>query len=192
MRHFRIPTVLLLGTLTALLTGCSRNPMSPDPTGAQGGAQMMGVQTDDSPVEAMGGMPGTATAALEVGAEARLTVGRFTLDLHKNTLKKPVTITLHVASENATEVEIEVLPADANNFQVAAELTANMSDLPGTDYNTAWMDYLGTGGWEPCVDVSTHPNQKTVVARMKQLTNCRVTEGAPNLTATGELTRRKK
>ncbi len=170
MRRSQISTVLLLGTLTALLTGCSRNPMSPDATG-QGGAQMMaGIQTDDVPGGiAGGGTPSTATTSLALGAEARLTVGRFTLDLHKNSLKGPATITMHVASEDAMEVTIEVSPASANNFQVAAELSANLSDQPGTDYlATTVYDWDGTQ-WVPGTDVAGHPNQQNVVSKLKTL-----------------------
>lgn len=169
MRRFQLSTVFLLGTLTALLTGCSRNPMSPEITG-QGGAQMMGAQTEDVPAGVDGGgTPGTATTALAVGAEARLTVGRFTLDLHKNSLKAPATITMHVASDDAMDVTIEISPASANNFQVAAELTANLSDQPGTDYlATTIYDWNGAQ-WVQGTDVSGHPNQQNVVSKLKTL-----------------------
>jgi hypothetical protein len=193
MRRFRISTVLLLGTLTALLTGCSRNPMSPDPTGAaQDGAQMLGAQIEDLPADVGGGgSPGTATTALAVGSEGRLTVGRFTLDLHKNSLKMPATITLRVSSDDATEVEIVVVPAAANDFKVPVTLTANMGDRPGTDFATAWMEYSENGNWERCADVSTHTNHKTVVAKMKELSNCRVTEDMAGTAAETEQAKKK-
>src|SRR5262245_33449925 len=133
MRRFHITTVLLLG-LAAFLTGCSRNPVAPLSSPTQGGAQNMNIQTDEPDNPITGGLGAEFTGTFTPSDEAHLTVGRFTLALHKNTLKMPATITLRVASEDAMEVEIEVVPAEANDFQVAAELWANMADQPNADF----------------------------------------------------------
>ena len=179
MRRFRISTVLLLGTLTALLTGCSRNPMSPDLTSAQGGAQLMGSHTEDTPGAIDGGSVAVAQTSLQMNTEGRLTVGRFTLDLHKNSLKQPCTIVMRVASEDAMEVELEVVPASANNFKVAADLTVNMSDHPNTDYMNTTVFSLNGTAWEMVPDVAAHPNQQSFVAKLKTLTAARVGEVPP-------------
>ena len=178
MRRFQITTVLMLGTLAMFLTGCSRNPVSPDVTTATHGAEIMGTQTNDHPSDVEGGTPTELTASFSPASGGRLTVGRWTLDLHKNSLRMPAQITIRVLNEEATEVEIEVVPAEANDLRVPAELSATMVDLPGTDYTSAWMWSWQGGVWEQCEDVATHPNQQTVVGRMQQLTKHRVANRA--------------
>ena len=191
MRRFQITTVLMLGTVAMFLTGCSRSPVAPDITLPMQGAEMMGTQTQDQPAEVEGGTPSELTATFSPASGGRLTVGRWTLDLHKNSLTMPAQITIRVLDDDATEVEIEVVPAEANVLRVPAELSASMVDLPATDYDSAWMWYEQGGVWEQLLEVSTHPNQQTIVGRMQELTRCRIanrvqgglvsgTEGAKN------------
>jgi hypothetical protein len=179
MRRFQITTVLMLGTLAMFLTGCSRNPVAPDVTMPARGAEMMGTQTNDQPAEVEGGTPMAVTATLQATDGARLTVGRFTLELHKNSLRMPATITLRVPSEDATEVVMEVVPAEAADLKVPAELSANMSDLPGTNYATIWMWYYENGLWEEYEDVAPQEMRQNVVARMDVLSNCLVADHVP-------------
>lgn len=178
MRRFQITTVLMLGTIAMFLTGCSRNPVSPDVTMPTPGAEVMGTQTQDQPAEVEGGTPSELTASFSPASGGRLTVGRWTLDLHKNSLRVPAQITIRVLDDAATEVEIEVVPAEANDLRVPAELTASMADLTGTDYTSAWMWYEQGGVWEECADVAAHPNQQTIVGRMQQLAKCRIANRA--------------
>jgi hypothetical protein len=137
---------------------------------------MQSGQVDDTPPSVDGGLPAEATGTFDTTSEGRLTVGRFTLDLHKLSLKMPATITLRVSREDATDVEIVVVPAEANDFRVPVQLSANMSDLPQTDYATEWMWYAEDGQWEECTDVAAHPYQQNVVAHMTHLSNCRVAD----------------
>jgi hypothetical protein len=173
MRRLQITTVLLLGTMAAFLTGCSKSPMSPDLSSRGGAASMAGFQIDDPPAPVDGGIPAEAKGTFDSTSEGRLTVGRFTLDLHKNTLQMPATITLRVSSEDATDVEIEVVPAEANDFQVAAELWANMSDLPDTDYSNTTFFSWENENWKD-QEGSPHSNMQAMVAKMKHLSTSRV------------------
>ena len=185
MRRFQI-SVLLLGTL-ALLTSCSRNPMSPELTsGAQGGAQMAGIQMDDTPSGLDGGSTNVAQVSLQINKEGRLTVGRWTLDIHKNSLKMPATITMRVASDDATEVEFEVVPAEANDFKVAPKLYANLSDRPQTNWATVGMWSLESGAWAPTAGFSTNETEKNVVAHLKQLSKTMVAEPQEGTAAASE------
>jgi hypothetical protein len=141
-----------------------------------GGAQMSGIQTDDVPTDVTGGAAPIVTADFTSNDEGQLSVGRFTLHLHKNTLQMPAKITMRVTDEDAMEVQVEVSPAEANDFQVPAQLTADLSDQPETDYRRTTMFYWEHGIWEPSKAVAPHPNKQVLVAHMKELSNCRVAE----------------
>ena len=182
MRRTQLSTVLLLGTLTVFLTGCSRNPVAPDLTSPlDGGASSLaGGQTDDAPVSIEGGVSNVNTATFNPSDEGVITAGRWTLTLHKNSLKMPTTITLRVADENSMEVEVVVTPASANDFKVPVELTASLNEFPVSAFDNLTMFYWD-GAWEEVLDVASHPNQKNVVARMKQGATCRVGERETNL-----------
>ena len=185
MRRSSLTMVLLLGTLTAFLTGCSRNPVAPITAPMNGGAQSMeGIQTDDTPSDIEGGTSAVATVQILPTEEGRLTVGRFTLDLHKNTLKMHATITMRVASEDAMAVEIEVAPVEANDFQVPSELTADMSDQPNADLQSLTVYSWDGTVWQEA-ETSPHTNQGNLVAKMKHLANSSVAN-KPNKVETAQ------
>jgi hypothetical protein len=175
MRRFQLTTVLLVGTLAMFLTGCSRNPASPDlSTPTQGGAAPMSVTTDEAPDDVQGGTPAQVTQAFLSAEEGRLTVGRWTLDLHKNSLRMPATVTMRVSSEDAMEVEIEVVPAEAADMQVPAYLWANMSDQPTTDYSgTTMFEWVGDA-WLEMTDCTPHPREQNLMAKRSRLGNSMV------------------
>jgi hypothetical protein len=184
MRRFQLTTVLLLGAFAMFLTGCSRNPASPDLSSAmQGGAAAMAVTTDEAPDDVQGGTPAQVTQAFLSAEEGTLTVGRWTLTLHKNTLKMPATITMRVSSEDAMEVEIEVVPAEAADLQVPAYLWANMSDQPGTDYSAVTMYEWNTDTWEEMTDCTPHEREQNLMAKRARLGNSKVDARANNAEA---------
>lgn len=190
MRRSSPLLVLLLGTLTAFLTGCSRNPVAPISSPIHGAESAAGIQTDDVPTDVDGGTPSIVTAQILPTEQGRLTVGRFTLDLHKNTLKMPATITMQVASDDAMEVQIDVSPAEANDFQVAAELTADMSDQPNADLQNLTVFAWDGAAWQD-VEASPHTNRGNLVAKLKQAKNSSV--GAkPNKAETAQAAKGKK
>ena len=175
MRRIQLTTVLLLGALAMFLTGCSRNPASPDlSVPVPSGAAPMAVNTDETPSEVEGGTPSQVTQAFLASEEGTLTVGRWTLTLHKNTLKMPATITMRVASEAAMEVEIEVVPAEAADLQVPAYLWANMSDQPTTDYSAVTMYEWIVDNWTEMTDCTPHEREQNLMAKRARLGNSKV------------------
>jgi cytoskeletal protein RodZ len=177
MRRNPLLPAVVLTTMAIFLTGCSRNPVAPsvDPSAGPGaGTTAIGTIPDDPP-PSDGGTPSSRTETFNATSEGTLTVGRWTLWIRKNSLTGDATITMHVSDPEAMDVQIDVQPASANNFQSPVVLTANTSDVAGFDYSTGTMQYWGNGDWQQATDVSSHPNQQNVVGRFTTLANTQVT-----------------
>jgi len=175
MRNASLYTALLIATLAISATGCSRSPVAPitDTTSGPGaGTSAIGELPEDQP-STEGGTPGTRTVSLIATDEGVVTVGRFTLWVRKNSLRMPATITLKVTDEEATECQIDVQPAAANNFQSPVILYANTSDIANFDYSTGTMMVLN-GSWQFASDCSAHPNQENVVGHFTTLSNVKL------------------
>ena len=178
MRHTSLLTAVMIATLAVFLTGCSRSPVAPitDNTGAPGAGPMVFVDPDGSP-PSDGGTPISRTVTLTAIDEGAVVVGRWTLWIRKNSLKMPATITLKVADPEATEIQLEISPPQANDFQSPVVLTANCSDLASINYDTATME-VWSGVWQLWTDVAAHRNQENVVAHFKLLpSGARLAEG---------------
>jgi hypothetical protein len=80
-----------------------------------------------------------------------LTVGRWTLTIHKNSHIDPATISMTVRDRQSMDVEILVTPASANVFQVPIELVANCSDQTNM-VMTDQSIYFWNGDWEQATD----------------------------------------
>jgi hypothetical protein len=175
MRNGSLPTAILIATLAIFLTGCARNPVAPT-TGASiapgAGTTVIGEIPDDAP-PADGGTPGFRTVTLTATDEGIVNVGRFTLWVRKNSLRMPATITLRVEDAEATECEITVSPAEANDFQQPVILTANTSDIADFDYATGTL-MVFNGNWQ-WTDASSHINQENVVGHFTSLYKVKVT-----------------
>ena len=178
MRNGSLPTAILIATLAIFLTGCSRNPVAPT-TGASiapgAGATVIGEIPDDPP-PADGGTPGFRTVTLTATDEGIVNVGRFTLWVRKNSLRMPATITLRVEDAEATECEISVSPAEANDFRSPVVLSANTSDIPDFDYATGTF-MVFTSDWQWATDASSHPNQQNVVGHFTSLYKVKLSSG---------------
>jgi hypothetical protein len=161
--------------LSLLATGCMSDFVAPDRAGLlQAGAEAMrGRRTDDPPPPTSGAPGANGSMSLKVGQSGTLQAGRFTLFLHKNSLKKNATVTLWVSKPDAMEAEITVSPADANDFQVPARVTADLNDQPSLDLSQVTM-YYWEGDWEVPNDVTVDATARTVMATMHELSNCRV------------------
>ena len=166
---------LLLAMLSVLTTGCMSDFVAPDGASLiQSGALAMRVQRTDEPqAPVSGGAGANGSMSLKVGESGTLEAGRFTLFLHKNALRKNATVTLWVATPDAMEAEITVSPADANDFQVPARVTADLNDLPSLDLSQVTM-YYWEGAWAVPNDVTVDATARTVMATMHDLSNCRV------------------
>jgi len=162
-------------TLCVLTTGCMSDFVAPDRSSLlQAGAEAMRGRRTDDPRGPEGGAPGAnGSMSLKVGQSGTLTAGRFTLFLHKNSLKKNATVTLTVSTPDAMEAEITVMPADANDFQVPARVTADLKDHPSLDLSKVTM-YYWEGDWVVPNDVTVDATAETVMATMHELSNCRV------------------
>jgi len=118
-----------------------------------------------------GGVPTEMSVMLSPGDETWLFAGRFTLHLHKNALTAPAFITLKVSDAFSMQADVQVSPAQA--FQVHPELIANLSDL-AVDYSAETMFYQDGNQWDEYIDVSSHPNQLNVTAKMTGAATCLV------------------
>ena len=175
MRNGSLYSAALIATLAIFLTGCSRNPVAPT-TGTSGapdaGTMSIGTAPEDPPA-ADGGTPGTSTVTFIATDEGVVNVGRFTLWVRKNSLRMPTTITMKVANAEATECEITVSPAQANDFQSPVVLSANTTDIADFDYGTGTFQIFN-GNWQ-LTDASGHPNQQNVVGHFNSLGNVKLT-----------------
>ena len=165
---------MLLAALSLPLTGCVQDIVSPESarTSGPGADPMGGVQLPDPPAPIVGEPGATVGMAVTAGEAATLHAGRFTLYLHKNALKKNAQVTLWVPDPNSMQVEFTVTPAEANDFQVPARVTADLSDLPTAESGKTM--YYWDGTWEVPNDVIVDPATHTIMATMHELSTCKV------------------
>lgn len=179
MRNTSLLTAVLIATL-AVLTGCSRNPIAPTTeTVAAPDAGPVSITVDQENEEPLaGGTPKERSITLTTTEEGSAVVGRFTIWVRKNSLKMPATITIKVADPEATECEIQVTPAAANDFRSPVVLYAAVADIAGFDYGTgSLMEWVND--WDWATDASSHPNQKNVVGHFAKLASkVKVSDGA--------------
>jgi hypothetical protein len=176
MRHPSLLPAVMLTTMAILLTGCSRSPVAPSTelSAAPGAGAAAVIPIPDDPPPADGGTPAVRTQIFATAEGGSLTVGRWTLEIRKNSLRMPTTITMKVSDPEAMEVMIDVQPAAANNFQSPVILTANTSDVAGFDYSTGAQSIWVAGDWQTVSDYSSHQNQENVVGHFTSLTTTQV------------------
>ena len=177
MRNLNLSVAFLIGTLA--LTGCSRNPVAPqaavptDPSATLG----RGVQTGE-PEAPQGGEAGAVgTIHVESMDAGVLTVGRWTLTIHKNSHIDPATISMTVRDRQAMDVEIVVTPASANVFQVPIELVADCTDQTNM-VMTDQSIYFWNGDWEQATDVTVQSGSMLIKAKAITLKNAMVSSSA--------------
>jgi hypothetical protein len=135
MRRTPIHVTLVLAAMAAALTGCSQLPTAPRPETlapavvSPESAPVVISQTDDPHPPGELGRSGLDTITLDVGQSGAVRAGRFTLFIHKNSLKQPATIVMSQPDPNVMQVEFTVTPADANDFQVPVKLVADCSNV---------------------------------------------------------------
>jgi hypothetical protein len=170
MVRTRLPSVLLFAAVAAALTGCSRNPTSPsaDPALARGSNTDLVGQIDDGPppVQGHGGQYATLTLGVDQGGV--LTNGRFSLVIHKNSLKMPATITMIQPDADAMQVDFVISPPEANDFQVPVRLVADCSD-DARDHASSETVYWWNGQWQEAEAGSVENNAHTITAHAHQL-----------------------
>ena len=176
MRKTNLTLALLLTASTLALTGCSRNPVAPEvnaPSDPGAGTSVAGGVVEDQDPGVVG--EGGATRALHVEANEAgvLTVGRWTVTIHKNSHLNAATVAMTVTDPEAMEVSIEVTPASANVFQVPIELTADCSDqqnmLPNENGIFVWE-----GTWVPAADQTSQDGSLIFKAKTTTLSSAKV------------------
>ena len=173
MRRFSV--FALLAVLAAVLTSCSRIPTAPS-TDAQldrGSANQAIGQVDDNPppIQGQGGIVKSIT--LPVGVGGTLTAGRFTLVIHKNSLKMGATLTVIQPDPDVMQVEFEVTPAAANDFQVPVQLVADCSNDPLAHVEQETL-YWWDGQWQEASSVSLDHATRSLTAHAHHLSNGKV------------------
>lgn len=172
MRRSPIHITLILAATVAALTGCSRLPTAPstDLTSASGSTATLIGHADDPSTQQVPGDGSISTVTLAVGHAAALQAGRFTLFIHKNSLKSAATITMLQPDTNVMVVQFIVSPPSANNFQVPLKLVANCSkDTPAVFQSETifWWN----GGWQPASSTTVDNTAQTIMVQTKQLVN---------------------
>src|SRR5262249_33377295 len=95
MRRTPVHVLPVVAALAVALTGCSRMPTAPpaDPSLEKPASNPGIVQTEDpAPPPITPGIPNSVR--LEVGEAGTIQYGAFTVQIHKNSLKMPATITV--------------------------------------------------------------------------------------------------
>lgn len=163
--------------LALLLAGCGRSPVSPRAAlpGEPGASAAWGSHADDPPAPVQGQPGANATLMVEANGEGTVSVGRFTLTIHKNSLTMPATITLTVPEPDAMQVEIEVSPAEANEFQVPIELVADLSDRPDVNLDSQTI-FWWEGAWQEAQEVAVQRASRQLVARTQRLVGAKLDE----------------
>ena len=171
MRRTSIHVTLILAAMAAALTGCSRIPTAPNTEAALApdNASVLIGHVDDPvpPVEAGDGR--INTVVLGMGQAASLQAGRFTLMIHKNSLKVPATISMVQPNPDVMEVEFVVTPASANDFQVPLKLVADCSNESPDTVNgetVLWWD----GAWTAAAKQTISNDGVTITAMSHTLT----------------------
>jgi hypothetical protein len=166
---------LLLTASTLALTGCSRNPVAPDVNAPAdpGASPMVGVREEEKEPVFVGEGGASGSMRLESGEAGVLTVGRWSVTVHKNSHIDAATIALTVTDPQSMEVQIEVIPASENLFQVPIELVANMSDQQNILLEEHAIQFWN-GGWEQAADMTWQMGESTLKAKTTHLTNARV------------------
>ena len=172
----RIPLLMLFAALAAVLTSCSRIPTAPgaDAPLAPGSANQAVGQVGDPlpPIEGQGGLVNSIT--LPVGVGGTVKAGRFTLVIHKNSLRMGATVSVIQPDPDVMQVEFQVTPAAANDFQVPVQLVADCSNDPISTVENETL-YWWDGQWQEASAVSLDHTARSLTAHTHRLTNGKVT-----------------
>jgi hypothetical protein len=177
----------LFGAIALVSASCSQLPTAPtvDATLGRAGSDQGVLRTGDpdSPIVGQSGAINSITLA--PGDSATLHAGNFTVVFHKNSLKQGATITVVQPDPNVMEVEFEVTPASANDFQVPVKVIADCSRDPLDQVQNETM-YQWDGQWQEATGVSLDTVTRSLSVHVHQLLNGRVAQrglGASNKTS---------
>ena len=173
--HKRTLSLVLITIATLALTGCSRNPVAPQtdlPTDPSASSSR-GIQTEDPAPVVEGGPGATGSVYLEAHEAGVLSVGRWSLTIHKNSHLQAFNIAMTVTDPEAMEVTIEVWPASANVFQVPLELVADCSDQPNLLPSENGI-FFWDGAWTLADDQNVQEGTMVFKAKTNQLASAKI------------------
>src|SRR5262249_46906101 len=169
MKSTRVVLVLLAAAAAFGLVGCSKAPTAPI---VKPGATPNVIQEGDpgAPGDGRGGAVGDAF--IPGGEPGLVKAGRFKLVIPRNALKMDAHIVLIQPDPDAMNVEFEVTPVAANDFQVPVTLIADCSDEKASDVQNESLWWWDAGGWQPAHPSVADVAQKTLTTHTKSLAPC--------------------
>ncbi len=154
-----VATLLALSALMAI--GCSRDPLRPLGDFSGTPARMGGTETVgdtlalpvDFPLDTthvVGARDSLiiSTQTVDGVSDAVMRAGRVKLEIPRGAIRGAATIQMR-ASPNGKHVQLEILPADRNGFDVPVRLSATFAGAPAAvleDLAFFWID-PATGDW---------------------------------------------
>lgn len=175
MRPYSVSALAVSVFTLALLTSCSNLPTQPQVSpGPAPGAGSSGLsQIDDPPAPGQGPTGEAASVTLALGEEGTLQVGHFKLVLKRHSLTMPATIRMRQPDPNVMQVEFEITPAAANNFQDSVKLIADCSNTSMSDVREETL-YWWDGDWMDSGRVSKDDKKHTLSTEVHRLATCKV------------------
>ncbi len=178
----KLPRSAVLGSLAALaaiavVVGCSRSPVAPQPFGSDAYvAPKFARVADPSPGSSSllsGGLSGSGEVNGATGGE--VAVGRFRVVVPPGAFQGLATITIQVPDPDVISCELDITPASANGFLVPVSLVADCAGATNVNLancGTLWYDEQA-GVW------------RTVNGTIVDLVNSRVTAQLPHFSTYG-------
>lgn len=156
------PVAMLLALSAWMAIGCSRDPLRPLEDFSGTPARMGGTETVGDTlslpvifpldsvhvVSARDSLIIVDTKAVDGISDAVMRAGRVKLEIPAGAIRGAATIQMR-ASPNGKHVQLEILPADRNGFDVPVRLSANFAGAPAAvlkDMAFFWID-PATGDW---------------------------------------------
>lgn len=155
------PVAMLLALSALMAIGCSRDPLRPLGDFSGTPARMGGTETVgdtlalpvDFPLDTthvVGARDSliTSTQTVDGVSDAVMRAGRVKLEIPRGAIRGAATIQMR-ASPNGKHVQLEILPADRNGFDVPVRLSATFAGAPAAvleDLAFFWID-PATGDW---------------------------------------------
>ena len=156
------PVAILLALSALLAIGCSRDPLRPLQDSSDTPARMGGIETvgdtlalpvvfplDSTHVmSARDSLTIIDTKSMDGLSDAVMRAGRVKLEIPAGAIRGASTIQMR-ASPNGKHVQLEILPADRNGFDIPVQLSANFAGASTAvleELAFFWID-PATGDW---------------------------------------------
>jgi len=175
-RFKKIVATLLLGTFAAgLIAGCVELPTGPasrlQAASVPSGRSAQSTDLIGSVVSVVDGLVKLVFKALTIvgSVGGSLTNGRWRVDVPAGAFDGSATVRIGVIDDTSPSCQLEILPAEKNNFRIPVRLTASCSSVPAEqlkDYVIFWFN-PATKTWVPVVGSTVDLTRKTVSAPLQ-------------------------